>query len=507
MPARGLEATPLRFGIVAAVVLHRLTVALHDRHGVGHLLRRDQIAAPLFITRDATVRGDAIEESLHHERSLRTPCSARRCHRDEIGEAPQDLELKRRQHVRADEVRAGVVWRGHAVGRRRSVIVMEPAADAEQLAVIGEGDFHVPELIALHRGGDEILQPIFDPLDRSTEHERRGGQREFLGMKHRLRPERAADIGRDHANAMLGQTQRRHQQRTRAVRHLRGRPYREHVVVRIGPRDQRPRLDRMAAALVHAKTLAQSMRCARECCVSVAVLHHRVRDQIVGAVQARFGCIGGNADLRIDHRGQDLQLRIDVLRGVFGEMATIGDDDCDRLAQIGDLVVREADRIDVEADHPRGCRGGDPVLREHRPQIRIGQHRMHPRHRARGTGNDATDARVRDLAAHEHGVQHVGDCDVVDEPALATQQAGIFDARQALADEGGERWIHQASFVGQLRRDRLMRRYCSDWRSATRPITRDLIPARSPPSSTPPRSPPARPSPARGCAAACCAPW
>ena len=52
VPVRRRQRAALAFRIIAAVVSHDAAVALLDRRGVGHLLRRNEIAAAHFVARE-----------------------------------------------------------------------------------------------------------------------------------------------------------------------------------------------------------------------------------------------------------------------------------------------------------------------------------------------------------------------------------------------------------------------------------------------------------------------
>ena len=56
------------------------------------------------------------------------------------------------------------------------------------------------------------------------------------------------------------------------------------------------------------------------------------------------------------------------------------------------------------------------------------EHGTHTRQLQSRRRVDAVDARPRERAAHEAGVQHAGPGDVVDERAVAGEQAGVLDA-------------------------------------------------------------------------------
>ncbi len=78
------------------------------------------------------------------------------------------------------------------------------AAHTEDAGLGVDRDLHVPVLVALLLGGDEVLAPVLDPLDRAAHRQRGGGERAILGIEAALRPEAAADVGRDDAQLMVG---------------------------------------------------------------------------------------------------------------------------------------------------------------------------------------------------------------------------------------------------------------------------------------------------------------
>ncbi len=69
--------------------------------------------------------------------------------------------------------------------------------------------------------------------------------------------------------------------------------------------------------------------------------------------------------------------------------------------------------------------------------VGAGEHGDDAGRRACCTHVDRRDARVRERAAEEHGLQHVIGCDVGDVSAPAGQEAIVFDALHALSDEPG----------------------------------------------------------------------
>ena len=61
-------------------------------------------------------------------------------------------------------------------------------------------------------------------------------------------------------------------------------------------------------------------------------------------------------------------------------------------------------------------------LDQHRREIVEREHRVHAGQRQRVARVDSADQRMRMRAAHERGMQHAGQRDVVDEAALAGEQ-------------------------------------------------------------------------------------
>ena len=72
------------------------------------------------------------------------------------------------------------------------------AADAPDPAVYLDCDLDVPVLVAFLVGGNEVLATVLGPFDRPTHEARDQGDQGLLDIVDRLRPETAADVGRNH---------------------------------------------------------------------------------------------------------------------------------------------------------------------------------------------------------------------------------------------------------------------------------------------------------------------
>ena len=126
----------------------------------------------------------------------------------------------------------------------------------------------------------------------------------------------------------------------------------------------------------------------------------------------------------VGDRGQRLVVDVDQLGRVLGEVAALGDDERDRIADEADLALGER--------RPR--RVGDVPADDRVPGSRTSGLRSSaqntactPSSASAGRRVDAEDARPGERAAHEAGVQHPGPHDVVDEGALAGEQALVLD--------------------------------------------------------------------------------
>ena len=130
--------------------------------------------------------------------------------------------------------------------------------------------------------------------------------------------------------------------------------------------------------------------------------------------------------------GDRLVLDLDELGRVARELARLGDDGDDRLADVAHLADRERVVLQVRAGDRRDL------------EERIGQRRdlfagQRPVDAGRLLGLrdvDRGDVRVRVRRAHEVDVAHAVPLDVVDEDALALNEAAVLLARDALALPG-----------------------------------------------------------------------
>ena len=124
-----------------------------------------------------------------------------------------------------------------------------------------------------------------------------------------------------------------------------------------------------------------------------------------------------------------LVLDLDELGRVARELARLGDDGDDRLADVAHLADREREVLQVRAGHRRDLEERIGQRRD----LFAGQRPVDARGRLGLRDVDRGDVRVRVRRAHEVDVAHAVPLDVVDEDALPLDETLVLLARDALA--------------------------------------------------------------------------
>jgi hypothetical protein len=338
--------------------------------------------------------------------------------------------------------------------------VQEHVPKAEQDALVVIGHLQVMFLQVLLGTGDEVLVAVLDELDGPVEQLRQPRDDDLLGVLARLRAEPAAHVRwRDHADPFLGQSV--------AVRHLgpdlvgglRGVPDEELAHAAVVAGRNRAALHRVATSAVDRVGLPQHPRRLREGGVDVAGgLHDVGRHVVVDAIVDRDRQLLGDGE--VARSGQRLVVDLDELAGVFGEIAALGDDHGDQLADVADLLDRQRPLL----GGPQRC-----VRQVHRPRpvdlFEVGR-RVHPHDpfgRSGSRGVDAQDPRVRDGAAHGRHVHDARQVDVVDVLSASAQQPQVLAPHPALADHRATCAPRAAPSEAALRSDSARAAWTSCW--------------------------------------------
>ena len=194
--------------VVAGVVDDRPAVLERQVVVVGELVRPDQVPPADLGPVQPEVLGDPVHRPLHGVAALRPAGAAVGRDDDGVGVDAVDAHPVHRDRVRADQLGGRHDRHDDPVGRVGAVVV--PAADVQRghpaLVVVADGDLLA--LLALVRGGDEVLAAVLGPVHRLAQ--RDGGHRhqQLLGPRvHDLHAEPAAHVGGDDLDLLQRQLQ------------------------------------------------------------------------------------------------------------------------------------------------------------------------------------------------------------------------------------------------------------------------------------------------------------
>ena len=437
-----IERDVQRLLVVARVVLpaHRALVR--------ELLRLDEVLAAQLGGVDAGLQREVLHQTLDQVRGLgdaeRAPVgnAARRLVRvDTIDLAVRRLEVVR---PRGDVEEAGRPLRRLRLRVEGTVVGEDVGANGKHLAVLRGRELALHVVIAGKARGHEILGTALDPLDRLADQQRGRGCHDVARVDRHLVAEATADVGRDDADLLLGQTCHQRKQRAMRVRglarqvdrHLPGRL----VVIgdcaaglhrrRVDARVQRVELDDDVGVLEHAIRRVGIARLPREDVVVGLTFEVRADDRRVSVERL----------LRVGDHRQRVVIDVDTFERVLGLRRRLGDHADDLLALEADLVGRQ-DSLGVtrEGRHPREAMLGEQVAR----------HAGHDtRHRLGTRGVDRVDRGVGERRAVDRHEQHAGQLHVIDVIALAADEAIVLDALRGLPDRaahGADSWRAHAA--------------------------------------------------------------
>ena len=328
--------------VVAAVVAGRPAVLEGEAHVPRELVGLDQVAAADLDRLDPQLARDEPDDALHHEGAVRPAGAAVRRH----------LHLVRVDHVEldvivAEPVRPGELGRGdqrhdEAVRRVGARVVQEPVAQAQDAAVLVDGDLDVVELTALLTRRQQVLDAVLDPLDGPAQAHRRARHQDLLGIEqHDLRAEGAADVGRDHLHLELGQAEDPREPVLDRQRRLGRDPRLERPRARVELGHDAAGLDGAAAAPLDPQPLAEHAGGAGKGGIRIAHALHEPARAIGGHVRVHQRRPVGERGFQLGDGGQRLVAHLDQLGGVLGDVAVLRDHERDHLTHVADAVGGE----------------------------------------------------------------------------------------------------------------------------------------------------------------------
>jgi hypothetical protein len=306
-----------------------------------------------------------------------------------------------------------------------------------------EGQLDPVALVARVDGAQEVLGSALDPLHRPAQAQGEQPDQQLLRVDHGLDPEPAAHVGGDHADGLGGQPGPGGQRPAQPVGRLGGGPHGQPVPVRYG--QGAARLDRGAGLPAHLEGAPHHDGGPPEGGVHVALGHGEVRGQVVAPVRVQQWRPRGQGGVDVADHGERVQVQLDQLGPVHGQVGVLGHHGRDRLPGVAHPLVgqhaqqlRAQQRVDRLAQPGAGREPGRvgerPVAR---PEVGGGHHVHDPRRLAGRVQVDASDQGVGQGAAHDGQMDRVGHGHVVQEHGLAAQDAGILDAPDRLAEQPG----------------------------------------------------------------------
>ena len=310
--------------------------------------------------------------------------------------------------------------------------MQEARLEAEDAAVVAEPDRDVVDLAALLGGADEVLAPVLGPLDRHAQPVGGEGDEDLLGIElDHLDAEAAADVGGDDLHLLEAEVEQQAEAGADTGRGLRRVVHQQPALV-VEAGDDRAGLERHRSAALDVEVPAEHVVRRGQSGVDVAVLLGDAAHHVVGpvAVHQRRVRLGGAREVGDDR--QRLVLDADGAGGVLGDVAVLGHDHGDDLADVADLVLGERvlraggdDRL-VRDDQRQRVR--EPAL-----EVLVGVDGVDAFDGERAGDVDVDDAGVRVVRAHEGGVGGMGR-EVVGVAAVAGEQTPVLAALDALAE-------------------------------------------------------------------------
>ena len=273
----------------------------------------------------------------------------------------------------------------------------------------------------------KMLEPVLDPLYRPAEHPASMAHRDFLGIGSGFGAEAAADILGDHANGVFRQVQQPGQILPDGVVGLGRSIERQEIPAGIEIGDAAAVFERHRRLAPKFEFPGNPPGAAGERGIGIAGLVPEGRCDIARPVGVqgrrilRQGCRG-----RGDGR-QGPVIDLDKGREVFCFVAAFRHDEGHRLADEAHPPARQEWHHGMP--HARMRIAQDQRFFDER-QIFGGQHQQGPGLERRA-GVDSADARMGDRAAHEGGMRHPVQPDVVGEAGPACEQALVFPAPPA----------------------------------------------------------------------------
>ncbi|MHC2348643.1 hypothetical protein ACVMIL_009853 [Bradyrhizobium barranii subsp. barranii] len=337
---------------------------------------------------------------------------------------------------------------GARISRERSDRGQIEDIDRQDLAVGIERHAGADPMIAGVDVGDEGLDPVGDVFDGTAEQNREADHRHVLVIDMQLHPERAADVGRDHANAGLGDAVVARIEILELVGRLRRVMHGECAGGGIVVRNDGARLQRHRGVAAEGELFFHHVRGMRKGVVNGAIVELGPETGVIDTAGIDQRATNLSCTVDIDDDGEVLVIDLDQLQRIFRNRPALGDDGHHSLPGPDHAVERQwqlrSRRHALEVIERAGPGRADLC------EILAGGNEMHAFERARLLGIDGDDLRVRMRTAQERSVEHARQAEVADIASAAGEQPLGVRARHGAADIGiraverGQRRAHVA---------------------------------------------------------------
>jgi hypothetical protein len=400
----------------------------------------NEIAPPNFVLRNIHLRAGLVDDSLDDVRRFGASCAAIRIDRRRVRKARRHFAIDDWRRVLARE--QSRIENSRDAGRERRQISAQIRgrvhAQREEFAILVERQLRMRHVIAAVRVGEKGFAPLGRPLDRPAHAFRRPYHRRLFGVQIDLRAEATADVRRNHAHFVFGQSEHecRHQQPfdvrvlVRDVENVR-------IVRAIVRGDGGARLDRIRDEPVVDEIELGHVRRFRECGVDRSLVADRPRVALVAhgfVVNLRRAGFQRVDD--VNHGRQYFVVDLDQFGGILRLVLRFGDHQCDLIADIAHFSIREHrmrrffHRRAVDArDEPAAGQAVDAF------EVGSGVDGDHARRILRLARVDGADPRVRMRRAEEVSIRLIRQRHVVRVLPGAGQEARVLLALDRLADE------------------------------------------------------------------------
>ena len=422
LPAEGRRRLVQQAGIVAGIQHHVRHVGLVEGDGVGHLVRRDQVALPHLDGVDPQLRGDGVHQPFAHEGALVSAGRAIGGARRLVGQAEMTDGPERGNAVGSGYRAHGPVGDVRAVGADITALVVEEfVVDAEYAPTGVDGDARQVVLFAPLVGAHQVLLAVLDPLHRPAEPHGRDQDEDILGVKLATDAEAAADMAFVHMHPGRVAPEHADQRFLVAVRHLGGAVELQHILRRVVAADGAPRLHRHAGMPAgpevernHALGIGES-----GVDFAVAVVHD-------GRLGAAAGCEFPRRVIGRDDDRQLLDLDNDRLGRVLGQIGILREHRGHRVADIAHAPLGQH-RLAVGFEPLRRPVGAE-IDRPDVGDVLGGPDGDDARHRPCLGCVDGDDLPMGVGRAHHAHVELAGKGDVGDEAGSAGDQRRVLEA-------------------------------------------------------------------------------